>query len=55
MIARLYPMPESSILYMASRSADVAADLLNNAIVEGEPEADDVASPFLLLNDSFQD
>ena len=51
----LYPTPESGVLYMASRLAGVAADILNHAIDEGEPEADDVASAFLLLDDSFQD
>ena len=40
---------------MASRLAGVAADILNHAIDEGDPEADDVASAFLLLDDSFQD
>ena len=55
MSACLYPTPESCVLYMASRLAGVAADILNNAIDEGEPEADDVASAFLLLDDSFQD
>ena len=35
--------------------AGVAADILNHAIDEGEPEGDDVASAFLLLDDSFQD
>ena len=40
---------------MASRLAGVAADILNHAIDEGEPEVDDVASAFLLLDDSFQD
>ena len=55
MSACLYPTPESGVLYMASRLAGVAADILNHAIDEGEPEADDVASAFLLLDDSFQD
>ena len=55
MSACLYPKPESGVLYMASRLAGVAADILNQAIDEGEPEADDVASAFLLLDDSFQD
>ena len=53
--ACLYPTPESGVLYMASRLAGVAADILNHAIDEGEPKADDVASGFLLLGDSFQD
>ena len=35
--------------------AGVAAGILNHAIDEGEPEADDVASAFLLLDDSFLD
>ena len=51
----LYPTPESGVLYMASRLAGVAADILNHAIDEGVPKADDVASAFLLLGDSFQD
>ena len=55
MSACLYPTPESGVLYMASRLAGIAADILNDAIDEGEPEADDVASAFLLLDDSFQD
>ena len=55
MSACLYPTPESGVLYMASRLAGVAADILNHAIDEGEPEADDVASAFHLLDDSFQD
>ena len=55
MSACLYATPESGVLYMASRLAGVAADLLNHAIDEGEPEADNVASAFLLLDDSFQD
>ena len=55
MSACLYPTPESGVLYMASRLAGVAADILNRAIDEGEPEADDVASAFLLLDNSFQD
>ena len=55
MSACLYPTPESGVLYMASRLAGVAADILNHAIDEGEHEADDVASAFLLLDDSFQD
>ena len=55
MSAYLYPMPESGVLYMASRLAGVASDILNHSIYEGEPEADDVASAFLLLDDSFQD
>ena len=40
---------------MASRLAGVAADILNQAIDEGGPEADDVASAFHLLDYSFQD
>ena len=55
MSACLYLAPESGVLYMALRLASVAADILNQAIDEGEPEADDVASAFLLLDDSFQD
>ena len=55
MSACLYPTPESGVLYMASRLAGVAGDILNHAIDEGEPEADDVASAFLLLDDSFLD
>ena len=55
MSACLYPTPESGVLYMASRLADVAADILNHAIDEGEPKADDVASALHLLDDSFQD
>ena len=55
MSACLYPRPESGILYMALRLAGVAADILNHSINKGEPEADDVASAFLLLDDSFQD
>ena len=55
MSACLYPTPESGVLHMASRLAGVAADILNHTINEGEPEADDVASAFLLLDDSFQD
>ena len=55
MSAFLYPTPESGVLYMASRLAGVAANILNHAIDEGEPEADDVPSAFLLLDDSFQD
>ena len=51
----LYPKPASGVLYMASRLAGVAADILNHAIDEGEPEADDVPSAFLLLDQSFQD
>ena len=43
MSACLYPTPKSGVLYMASRLAGVAADILNNAIDEREPEADDVA------------
>ena len=53
--ACLYPTPESRVLYMAPRLAAVAADILNHAIEEAEPEADDVASAFHLLDDSFQD
>ena len=53
--ACLYPPPESGVPYMASRLAGVAGDILNHAIEEGEPEADDVASAFLLLDESFQD
>ena len=55
MSACLYPTPESGVLYMALRLAGVAADILNHAIDEGEPEAGDVVSAFLLLDDSFQD
>ena len=55
MSACLYPTTESGVLYMASRLTGVAADILNHAIDEGEPEADDVASAFLVLDDSFQD
>ena len=55
MSACLYPTLESGVLYMASRLAGVAADILNHAIDEGEPEVDDVASAFLLLDDSFLD
>jgi len=55
MSACLYPTPEAGVLYMASRLAGVAADILNHAIDDGDPEADDVASAFLLLDDSFQD
>ena len=55
MSTSLYPTPKSGVLYMASRLAGVAANILNHAIDEGEPEADDVASAFLLLDDSFQD
>ena len=51
----LYPTPEYGVRYMASRLAGVAADILNHAINEGESEADDVASAFLLLDGSFQD
>ena len=40
---------------MALRLAGVAADILNHTIDEGEPEADDVASAFHLLDESFQD
>ena len=55
MSACLYPTPESGVLYMASRLAGVAAEILNQAIDEAEPEADNVASAFYLLDDSFQD
>ena len=55
MSACLYPTPESGVLYMASWLAGIAADILNHAIDEGEPEADDVASAFHFLDDSFQD
>ena len=55
MSACLYPTPESGVLYMASRFAGVAADILNHAIDEGEPEADDVGLAFYLLDESFQD
>ena len=55
MSACLYPTPESGVLCIASRLAGVAADILNHAIDKGEPEADDVPSAFLLLDDSFQD
>ena len=51
----LYPTPESGGLYMASRLAGVAADILTHAIDEGEPEADDVGSAFLLADVNFQD
>ena len=51
----LYPMLESGVLYMASRLAGVAADILNHEFDEGEPKADDVASAFLLVDDSFLD
>ena len=51
----LYPTPESGVLYMASSLAGVAADIQNHAIDEEEPEEDDVASAFLLLDESFQD
>ena len=54
MSAYLYPTPESGVLYMASRLAGVAADIQNHAIDE-EPEADDVASAYLQLDDSFLD
>ena len=53
--ACLYPTPESGVRYMASWLAGVAADILNHAIDEGEPEADNVVSAFILLDDSFQD
>ena len=43
MSACLFPTPESGVLYMSWRLAGVAADILNHAIDEGEPEADDVA------------
>ena len=55
MSAFLYPTPESGVPYMASRLAVVTAEILNQAIDEGEPEADDTASAFLLLDDSFLD
>ena len=55
MSACQYHTPESGVLYMASRLAGVAADILNHGIDEGEPEADDVASVFHLLDDSLQD
>ena len=55
MSAYLYPTPECGVQYMPLRLAGVVADILNHAIDEGEPEADDVASAFLLLDDSFQD
>ena len=55
MSACLYPMPESGVQYMASRLAGVVAHILNHTTDEGEPEADDVASAFLPLDDSFQD
>ena len=55
MSACLYPTAESGVLYMASRLAGVAADIRNHGIDEGEPEADNVASAFLLLDESFQD
>ena len=51
----LYPAPESGVVYMALRLAGVVANILNHAIDEGEPEADDVASAVLLLDESFQD
>ena len=51
----LYRTPESGVLYRASRLAGVAADILNHAIDEGEPEADDVTSAFLLVDDRFLD
>ena len=51
----VYPTPESGVLYMASRLASVAADILNHEIDEGKPEANNVASALLLLDDSFQD
>ena len=53
--AYLYPTPGFGVRYMTSRLACVAADILNHAIDEGEPKADDVASAFLFLDDSFQD
>ena len=51
----LYLAPESGILYIASTLAGVVADILNHVIDEGEPEADDVVSAILLLDDSFLD
>ena len=35
MSACLYPTPKSSVLYMASRLAGVAADILHHAIDKG--------------------
>ena len=55
MSACLYLTPESGVLYMAMRLAGVTADILNHAIDEGELEADNVASAFLLLDHRFQD
>ena len=55
MSACLYPTLESGVLYMASRLAGIAADILNHVINEGEPEADDVVSAFLLLDEIFPD
>ena len=55
MSACLYPTPDSGVLYMASRLAGVVANILNHAIDEGEPEADDGASAFHLLDNSYQD
>ena len=40
---------------MALRLAGVAADILNHAIDEGEPKADDVASAFHMLDHSSHD
>ena len=54
MRACLDPTPESGVLYMASRWAGVAGDILHHAIDEGEPEADDIVSALLLIDDSFQ-
>ena len=51
----LYTTPKSGVLYMSSRLAGVVAEFLKHAIDEGEPEAVDVTSAFLLFDDSFQD
>ena len=55
MSAFLYSTLESGVLHMGSRLAGVAVDILNHAIDEGEPKADDVGTAFLLLDDSLQD
>ena len=53
MSACLYPTPDTGVLYLASRLSDVAADILNDAIDNGE--ADDVTSALNLLDTSFED
>ena len=53
MSACLYPTPDAGIMYMASKLDDIAADILNDAIDNGE--AGDVATAFQLLDDAFED